>query len=200
MDKTLKIIESIIGSITVDGFKRILYKNTKSSFFAIFRETGKKYGLGDIRPDPKAIKDMENRVIILSQATTDRLKGNLRYELLEGMNAGESVDTISERLKTVFKGDDVNTERIARNEVLIASKNGRYEAYKEGGAWGTEWRCTDDDRTSPICRRMDGEVRKIGDPFVDPKTGDTFDIAHGHIQCRCSERILFEDPDAEKSE
>lgn len=195
MNKTLTMIESIIGSITVESFKKLLYKDTKAAFFAVFKDTGKKYGFGTARPDPQAIKDMENRAIVLSQATTDRLKGNLRYELLEGMNAGESVDTISKRLKTVFTGDDVNCERIARNEVLISSKNGRLEAYEAGGVWGSEWMSSKDDRTCPVCKRMDGQVRKLGEDFVDETTGEHFKTSHAHIQCRCTERPIMEKPE-----
>ena len=190
----LSIIEKIIAGITVESIKRKLYADMKLSFVTVFRDTQKTYGFMKIMPNPRAIKDLENRAIILSQKTTDRLKGNLRFSLLEGMNNNESVDKISRRIKDVFIGDEVNTERIARNEVLISSKNGSYEAYEAAGVWGTEWATHHDARTCPICKRMDGQIRKLGNDFVDPETGEKFRTAHAHIQCRCTEKPLMEKP------
>lgn len=194
MVNNLSIIEKIVGYISADSIKRILYPDMKAAFIAVFRDTQSEYGWMKIAPDPRAIKDLENRAIVLSQSTTDRLKGNLRYEILEGMQANEGVDKISRRLKDVFDGDTMNTERIARNEVILSSKNGRNEAYEAAGVWGSEWIAAKDDRTSDICKRMDGQIRKLGEDFVDEKTGERFSVAHGHIQCRCSEKPIMEKP------
>lgn len=191
----LTIIDKIIAAITTDSVKRLLYPDMKKAFIALFRDTQKEYGFMKIMPDPRALKDLEQRAIILSQSTTDRLKGNLRYELLEGMQAGEGADTISQRLKDVFEGDEVNTERIARNEILISSKNGRLEAYKAAGAWGRQWITVKGSRTCDLCKRMDGQIAKMGEDFVDKKTGQRFPICHAHIQCRCSDRAVMDEPE-----
>lgn len=191
MVNELSIIEKIIGYISADSIKRILYPDMKAAFVAIFHDTQSDYGWMKIMPDPAAIKNLEQRAIILSQSTTDRLKGNLRYELLEGMQANESVDTISQRLKDVFKGDDVNTERIARNEVIVSSKAGRMEAYESAGVWGREWMTVNSDRTCALCEAMDGKVAKTGDLFKHPETGADIPYDQMHPMCRCTTKPIM---------
>lgn len=191
----LSTIEKIIGYISADSIKRILYPDMKAAFITVFHDTGIEYGWMKIAPDPRAIKDLENRAIVLSQSTTDRLKGNLRYEILEGMQANEGVDKISRRLKDVFDGDEVNTERIARNEVIISSKVGRIEAYEAAGVWGREWIAAKGDRTCDICKKLDGQTVKTGELFKHPETGEDLANDMAHIQCRCGTKPIMEKPE-----
>lgn len=195
MVSELSIIDKIIGSISVESIKRLLYADMKNSFVAVYRDTQSEYGWMKIMPDPKAIKDLEQRAIILSQSTTDRLKGNLRYSILEGMQAGEGADAVSRRIKDVFEGDTVNTERIARNEIIVSSKAGRLEAYEAAGVWGRRWLTVKGDRTCKICKALDGQIAKTGEWFKHPDTGDDIMNDQVHIMCRCSTVPIMEAPE-----
>lgn len=190
----LNVIEKIITSISADGIKRILYPDMEAAFVAVFRDTQSEYGWMKIAPDPRAIKDLENRAIVLSQKTESHLKSDLRYNLLEGMQAGEGSDKIANRLKTVFDTSDVDVSRIARNEVLISSKNGRTEAYEAAGVWGRQWMAAKGDRTCDVCKKLDGQIAKTGEWFKHPETGEDLISDMAHILCRCTSKVVFEDP------
>lgn len=187
-------IEWVVGSITPDSIKRRLYPNVKEAFLTLFNDTKTDFGFGRIMPDPLAITDIENRIIVLSQKTTDRLKGDLRYQILEGMRNNEGVDTVSQRIKEVFGKDTVNTERIARNEIITSSKAGRNEAYTAAGVWGREWMSVKGSRTCDICKTLDGQVAPMGEWFKHPDTGEDLIGDMAHIQCRCSTKPLMNEP------
>lgn len=86
-------------------------------------------------------------------------------------------------------------EVIARNEALMASKQGHYQAWEEAGARGAvdintlrrHWVVTPLD-VCVICVQIPGmnpEGRRIGEPYQTP-VGHVM-VPHVHIQCRCSE-------------
>lgn len=182
----LTLIEKTIASINASSFVRRLFPKVKDAFKSMYKDTNITYGFKHGSPDPRAIKDLENRIIVLSEKTTDRLKGDLRFSLLEGMQEGEGVDKLSRRIKGVFDGDDVNTERIARNEIITSSKVGTLESYKDAGVWGRKWLAAPGGRTCDVCKRLNGKVAKLGTWFKSPITGDDLVNDMAHIQCRCT--------------
>lgn len=194
MANDLNIIEKIIAGISATSVKRSLFSKITDTFGAVYKDTQITYKFKLGSPDPRAIKDLENRVIILSQKTTDRLKGNLRYELLEGMQEGEGADKLSRRIKEVFDGDEVNTELIARNEIIVSSKRATLEAYEDAGAWGREWVTIPGDRTCDLCEEMDGKIVETGESFKNPETGEDVPNDQMHPQCRCTTKPIMENP------
>lgn len=80
--------------------------------------------------------------------------------------------------------------RIARNEVVIAYKEGQRDAMTEARDTGwfdgllvKTWQTADDERVCATCGPMDGVTCVFDDPY--PGTGTM--TPHAHIKCRCSE-------------
>lgn len=187
------MIEKLIASVTPTSVRRALLPFVERVFRESYKDFQTTYKLDIGVPNPRALKALEERVIVLSQKTTDRLKGNLRFSLMEGMQEGEGTDAISRRIKDVFDDDNVNTERIARNEVINASKVATIEAYEAANVRAREWVAAPGDRTCDICRRLNGTVAKMGTWFKHPITGEDLINDSAHVQCRCTTIPIFEE-------
>jgi hypothetical protein len=121
--------------------------------------------------------------------TIARLKGTMQA-------AGINQRLINQRLAArIAEMRTYRSEVIARNEALMASKQGHYQAWEEAGARGAvnintlrrHWVVTPLD-VCAICIQIPGinpEGRRIGEPYLTP-VGSVM-IPHVHIKCRCSE-------------
>ena len=94
---------------------------------------------------------------------------------------------------------------IARQETMMAANAGQVELWDQAEESGLmpigllrEWITTPDDRTCPICRPMDGQVRPRGGTFVSPFDGSTSVHPPQHVLCRCS--LALVDPVEEAAE
>lgn len=183
----LALIDKIVGSLGLTPFRHRLWSRVKQAFNFTFHETNSEYSFEPATPNERALKYLEDRVFILSDKTRDRLIGDLRWELLEGMRNVESIDQIKRRLDTVFDGNTVNTERIARTEVLNAQNAGRHQAHVESGvARYKQWRAAmNNPRTAADSKWLNGQIQEIKNPFVY-KDGDSFMHPPNRPNCRCT--------------
>ena len=55
------------------------------------------------KPDPTAIDYIKERELILSDKTASKLEGDLKYELITGLQNNESIDQIARRLDKIFR-------------------------------------------------------------------------------------------------
>lgn len=188
----IDFIDKITKSLTITSFSKFLLWRIPKTFKDSYTNTQIEYGFERSRPDPLALEDLRTREIILSDKTVANLSGNLRFELLEGLKNKEPIDDIKRRLDKIFKG--VNTERIARNEILTSQKIGRIKAYMDANIWGRKWIAAKGPRTCDICRKLNGQVAKMDEWFKDPKTGEDLINDMAHIQCRCTTIPLRKDP------
>lgn len=182
------IIERIVGALGFVKFKNNLWTKVSRAFDYAFKTTQVEFNFTETKPDALALQYLEERVFILSDRTRERLTGNLRWELLEGMKNTESIDEIKRRLDTVFESNDVNTERIARTETLNAMAEGRQVAHESSGVANYKmWQAAmNNARTAADSKRLHGQIQKITDVFVDPKTGDTCMHNPNRPNCRCT--------------
>jgi len=185
----LALIDKIVGSLGLSAFRSTLWSKVKRAFGLTFHGTNLEYGFVHATPDQLALDYLEERVFILSDKTRDRLTGNLRWELLEGMRNTESVDEIKRRLSKIFvRMEDYELERIARTETLNAMNAGRLNAYEKSGvAEYKMWRAAiNNKRTAADSKRLHGQIQLLGDPFVDTKTGDECMHPPNRPNCRCA--------------
>lgn len=189
-------IDRIIGTIGIQKFKDTLWHKVHQSFNTTFGATQVEYNFNETKPDPLALEYLYNRVFILSDKTQERLIGDLRWSILEGMKNTESIDEIKRRIDKVFVGNDVNTERIARTEVLNAMAEGRQQAHLNGGiAKYKMWKAAmNNSRTAADSKRLNGQIQKITDVFVDPKTKLECMHSPNRPFCRCSILYMAELP------
>lgn len=144
----------------------------------------------------KYIKRQAGNLIKDIDATT---KERLRIALDEGLNQGEGIPDLSERVRKVFdQADDSRSETIARTEVIKASNFASEEAWRQSGVVeGKEWLTAEDERVEEMCAAMDGKIVSLqGSYFEEGDTlsvGDqslTFDATNDfpplHPNCRCT--------------
>ena len=192
------LINKITVGISVPALQKPLLKRVIEAFHEGFDATQKTYGYARATPDPRSIAYLNERVIILSEKTADRLKGDLKYELVEGMKNAESIKEIKQRLKPIFDNmEDYELERLARNEVMDSLNEGRVEAYREDGNVRYKvWRAAlKDKRTADDSKRLAGQIQPLNKPFVDPKTGKVCDHPPNRPNCRCGTVPLEELPE-----
>ena len=184
----LQLIDKIIVAVGLAKFRNILWQKVRQAFGFSFHGTNIEYGFARATPDERALAYIEDRIFILSDKTQAKLVGDLRWEFLEGIKNAESVDEIKRRLDRIFKGNTVNTERIARTEVLNAQNAGRQSAYEESEVTHYKmWKAAmKNPRTAADSKRLNGQLQEVGNPFVDPKTGDSFMHPPNRPFCRCT--------------
>ena len=139
------------------------------------------------------------------------VRNQLKTQLLDGMEKGEGIDKIKNRVsKTVDRISSNHAELVARTETLQTSRKGS-QALAESTdlIGGKEWIATSDNRTRDWHRVMDGEIVPKNDLFTVPQTGSDKQPNNyprsarvvGEDQpfnCRCSQApVLSEDmPDS----
>lgn len=122
----------------------------------------------------------------------DTTRRQLQEQLMEGVQAGESIPKLADRVSSVFaaaKGRRAVT--IARTEVVRASNFGGWEAMRQASAEEKEWLATRDERVRDAHLAMDGQRQPVNKPFVAPGgqqamyPGD-FGVGALDINCRCT--------------
>ena len=193
----LALIDRIVGALGIRSFQKLLWSKVEQAFRFTFRNTQVNYGFTHATPDPFALKYLEERTFILSDKTQDRLTGNLRWELLEGIKNTESISEIKKRLDKVFVGmHDYEIERIARTETLNAMAEGRFQANVQSGvAVYKQWRAAiNNKRTAADSKWLHGQIQLICDPFLY-KNGDSFMHNPSRPNCRCTVLYLRKLPE-----
>lgn len=115
-------------------------------------------------------------------------KQALRRELYEGLQNGESVPQLRERVSAVFaEAKGVRSEAIARTESHNSVSAGTFETYRAADVGRKEWLTTIDGRERPSHAALDGEQQPINQPFSN---GLMYPGAPGPasevINCRCA--------------
>lgn len=96
----------------------------------------------------------------------DETANDLRGELERGVINGEGIPKLKERVKSVFKVSNNRAEKIARTEMTRITNLGFTDAVVQSGLKGEyEWVSTMDDRTTDICKHLNGQRVKIGEKF-----------------------------------
>lgn len=182
--------------ISAKEFANVLKNRVITAFKGSFEETNKILGIIS-KPKPEAIQYLVDRQLILSQKTLDRLHGNLKMELLEGLNNKESITEIKQRIEPLFdKMKDFEIERLVRTEVLLAENGGEFNSQIDAGvAKYKVWKAAiNNSRTASDSKRLHNQIVEIDKPFTDPETGDECMYSPNRPNCRCSIHYLEELP------
>lgn len=122
------------------------------------------------------------------------LKKRIQAELSRGISQGFSYADISRNLHTVTQIGYGKAMRIAWTEGHRIANEATYDVQKRAKANGADivkqWDSTLDNKTRPMHRQLDGQVRELDDPFeVNGYTAQYpggFGIAKMDIHCRCA--------------
>ena len=147
--------------------------------------------------DPRVLHFLKTEAGTFITKINETTREEIRKQLTEGVEAGESIDHLADRINSVF--DMAQTRRsvvIARTETIRASNFGSFEGMKQSDVEEKEWLATRDDRTRDEHAEMDGQIQPIDKPFISPDgeeamyPGD-FGVPELDINCRCTVAPVF---------
>jgi len=129
---------------------------------------------------------------------TSEIANDLKQELSRGIINGESIPKLKKRVTKVFNVGNNRAEMIARTESNRAENNGKLLAMKSSGEnYMKRWLSAHDERTSDLCKTLDGQTVDLDDDFhARDWTGQS---PPSHVNCR-STMIFIEKEDVEKKE
>ncbi len=133
------------------------------------------------------------------KGATRELQTKILNEVRDGVISKDSQAEITKRVQEVFKiAKGSGAERIARTETNRFVNQGKLQGYIDSGLDGKkQWDTHLDDKTSPICKRLDGQKVDLSVNFVDPKTKKTYPAPPSHPNCRSSIRFIMDGGDSE---
>ena len=148
---------------------------------------------------------MDTRPGLISTSINAETDKQLRATLTEGINAGEGIPQLADRIASVFGAlAGYRAERIARTESTSAMTFASIDAWDQSGqVESVEWYTAEDEAVCAFCDEMDGTTIDIGTNFYNQ--GDSIDITNDngdtstlnldytdiegpplHAQCRCT--------------
>lgn len=211
--------QSVLESVSTKSYKQISFNfdikkesdRLKGMFEPFVRIIINKYGeqaLTSLLPDVQFSDGTERVKRYLNQeglkfakAVNKTTKEAIKDELRKGVEAGEGITKLKNRIKLVFKqATSIRAERIARTEVSRASNMATEEGWIQSGVVSKkEWLTALDERVCPYCAPMHGKIIKLGRDFF--KKGSSFkgdaqkplnfgysDVTAPplHVSCRCT--------------
>jgi len=118
-----------------------------------------------ISADPKGLAWLQERKNYIRDASQETWE-QVRDELDEGLQAGESFAKLSERVRSKFNDlSKTQSMRIAVTETGIAFESGRNEAMVQAGVQWKEWVTSGDERVRDTHIKLDSKRVPIDEPF-----------------------------------
>lgn len=203
MDKELtkaeiSLIAKLLGAITITGFRDLITKYIIGIFISSHNDTNAEFNLTRSKPDPLALDYLRERETVLSDKTKSKLEGDLKFQIIEGLKANESITQLTKRMGGIFRDMlPYELERLARTESITAMNAGRQSAYEKSDVVKFKTIIgAKDKRLCALCRRMRGQIQEVEKPFVDPKNlDDSWMYPPFHPNGRCSTIPVMRLPD-----
>jgi len=155
--------------------------------FTVANET---YGLGlswDVF-NPRFKKFIEKYGLDQAKGINGTTKDKLRATLSEGIEAGESIPKLRDRISQVYgEAKGYRAKLISRTETTTTVNAGSWETYKAAKVKQKEWLAEIDNRTRPEHEAINGEVVNIDETFSNGF------MYPSEPNCRCTILPVFED-------
>ena len=121
------------------------------------------------------------------------LQNKVYNRVKDGFENREMTDTIIDDVQDILGGvKRSRAQAIVRSESTRMVNEGKLAAYQESGVEGfKEWVSLPDDRRTEICRHLEGQVRRLNEPFTGPN-GEELMIPPAHPNCRSFIRFVRE--------
>ena len=141
----------------------------------------------NIKADPNAIDYKSNYTYDNIKGMNDDIAEKLRGVMQRSFMDGKSLEQVKSEITKVFDVGDNRVTMIARTESNRAANFGRLHGYQKSGAEGKKvYSAHIDDRTSEICKRLDGQEKNLDEDFEDPKGEWKGPVPPAHVNCRSS--------------
>ena len=139
------------------------------------------------------LKSQELKGLVDTQAK------RLRNSLSRGMEKGEDLEKLADRIRYQFETAAKRALTIARTEVYGALNYGRWETVKQTDYMKVQWFTSMDEKVRTTHKRMHGKIKRVKDYWVvggsklrfpgDPAGGDAGET----INCRCIEVVVLDE-------
>ena len=187
------IIKAIKGILTFEGIKLISDEVIKNTFTKGWDSAEKQLDQ-NILVNREALDYIQDYTFANIKNMTEEIANDLRAELQRGIMEGEGIQKIKARVSKVFDVGETRAEAISRTETARSEGQGRLQAFRSSGEkLKKRIVIAHDDRTSALCKRLEGQTVGINEKFKDSKTGEEWDTNPFHVNCRSSVVYLSED-------
>lgn len=169
LDITTKHKKAIVKAINTSN---------KASWDASVTATLELIGSGAMKiSDTAALEWVAIQGPLIQGKITGSIMPSLKFEISQGLQNGESINQITNRMSKTFEGSRAEMERIARTETQRAANEGRLSTYEQNSITKVEFLVTDDDKTCDECLSFDGKIMTIDEARA---------IIPVHPNCRCT--------------
>jgi len=118
-----------------------------------------------------------------------QLQMQIGEKVADGIREGKGAKKIAEDIKSIFDTTTSRAMKISRTEGNRIRNHAHLKSYMNSGIEGKKmWSAHIDDRTSPICKELNGQTQPLDGTF-ETKDGSKFVIPPAH--CSCRSRILM---------
>lgn len=154
---------------------------------ALWAEVGASGSFSPGSPDSRTQIDYQLRQL---GGIPERIRQRVEREIAAGLSADEAPAVIAARINGLYQGlTGARAETIARTEVARAYNETRALAMRQLGIEVAEWLTARDEavRLSPFDHTIDGEQRRLGEPFSNGLRfpNDPSGAPGNVINCRC---------------
>lgn len=183
---TIDMATPLMESLSADEARRVLDELNAD---VAFDSSEQRYA--------RALSDGIEQMARTYHATTRQM---LQQELQQGMNAGEGLTDLKERVASVLdKSEDYRARRVAHTESFRAANMARKEAMQQSGVVRSiRWYTATDERVCPFCRPKNGDVIDVNERWheegetIEGDDGSTMTLDYAavdgpplHPNCRC---------------
>jgi len=180
--------EELFATVADPYFREMLLSGAKKAFADLEADIEFNF------KDPNVQAFLEQRKFKFSFEVNQTTQNALRKELAEGLNAGENIKQLAERVNKVFDfAEQYRSVRIARTESTTAINKGILEAYKQSGMGPQkQWLTSRGENVRDWHRTMDGQTVNIDEPFVSGQgnalmhPGDPNAPSDEIVNCQCT--------------
>ena len=120
------------------------------------------------------------------KGVTKEIQADVIKTVQNGLHEKKSLDGIKEDIKARFDVfSDWRSEMIGRTETTRILNEGKILGYKESGIKGKKvWSAAIDNRTTDICKRLNGQSIELDNDFIDTETRKAYGSPPAHPNCR----------------
>lgn len=140
---------------------------------------------------PAIRRYLEQRTTKIAVDVNDETEKQLRAELTQGINAGESTHQLRARVESVF--GTASTQRadlIAQTETTRAQAAADIEAWDQSGVVeAKEWYTAHDERVCPWCNSMNGTVVGLTENYFDKGDSQIVDATNRNGEKRTQRKV-----------
>ena len=139
--------------------------------------------------DGDRLKLLENYTVENIKGMNEDMQNSIRQEITRGVVNLEGVEKVKQRIMKVVDVSQNRARMIARTELNRAENVGHIDGARQSGlTLKKEWDAHLDERTSPVCNYLDGQVKELDEKFK--YEGKEWDAPPSHINCRSTLKFI----------